>query len=385
MIRLGFAIHLNNTWLGGINVILNLINTIESDEKLGKNIKIILFTNSKKKLKKFNINKKVEIIECFELFSQSIFIKLIDKLFLFFFGKTIFLEKFLKKHNINFISHTTFVTGKKSYTKSLVWIPDFQYLYFPNFFSLKYKVLKKINIFLYKIHSYKILLSSKSAFKDLKKITNIKNNKVLVNQFTFDIPNINYLKNFSYLKKKYNLKKNFFYLPNQYWVHKNHRVVIEAQKRLLDQGKKNIYIYSSGSKEDYRHPQNFDNLFKLVKKYKMQNNYFHLGLIPFIDVMSLIYNSLAVINPSLFEGWSSTVEQAKGYNKKVILSNISVHKEQNPKNGYFFNPYDSKELSQILFKINFKLYKKRSFPNKKKIDTKKINYNYTKNFLQLIK
>ena len=129
MIRLGFAIHLNNTWLGGINVILNLINTIESDEKLGKNIKIILFTNSKKKLKKFNINKKVEIIECFELFSQSIFIKLIDKLFLFFFGKTIFLEKFLKKHNINFISHTTFVTGKKSYTKSLVWIPDFQYLY----------------------------------------------------------------------------------------------------------------------------------------------------------------------------------------------------------------------------------------------------------------
>ena len=58
MIRLGFAIHLNNTWLGGINVILNLINTIESDEKLGKNIKIILFTNSKKKLEKFNINKK---------------------------------------------------------------------------------------------------------------------------------------------------------------------------------------------------------------------------------------------------------------------------------------------------------------------------------------
>ena len=69
MIKLGFFIHFNKTWLGGINVILNLINLIseKTNSKIASKIKIIIFTNSKKKLRKFNINKKVEIIENNEL------------------------------------------------------------------------------------------------------------------------------------------------------------------------------------------------------------------------------------------------------------------------------------------------------------------------------
>ena len=118
-------------------------------------------------------------------------------------------------------------------------------------------------------------------------------------------------------------------MPNQYWLHKNHRVVIEALNRISKKSRENIIIYSSGSNQDYRNPQNFQNIIKLVSKYKLQKNYVYLGLIPFLDVMSLIYYSLAVINPSYFEGWSSSVEQAKAYNKKIILSQIDVHKEQN--------------------------------------------------------
>jgi len=94
------------------------------------------------------------------------------------------------------------------------------------------------------------------------------------------------------------------------------------------------------------------NLFNLnAKKYKLNKNYIYLGLIPYKDVMSLIYYSLAVINPSHFEGWSSTVEQAKGYNKKIILSNIKVHREQNPKNAFFFEPKNYLKLSKILIKL----------------------------------
>ena len=54
MIKLGFFIHFNKTWLGGINVILNLINLIseKSNDKIASKIKIIIFTNSKKKIKK---------------------------------------------------------------------------------------------------------------------------------------------------------------------------------------------------------------------------------------------------------------------------------------------------------------------------------------------
>ena len=43
-----------------------------------------------------------------------------------------------------------------------------------------------------------------------------------------------------------------------------------------------------------------------------------------------MFHSVAVINPSEFEGRSSTVEQAKSLGKQVILSNIKIHKEQKP-------------------------------------------------------
>ena len=384
MIRLAFVIHFNRTWLGGMNVIFNLINTIQNYKNKKSKLEIILFTNSKKKIKKFKLDKNVKIIEDQDLFKQNIFIKVIDKVSLIFTGKTIFLEKFLLKYKIDYISHTTLVTGNKSFAKSIVWIPDFQYLHFPNFFSLKYKILKKINFKIYKNHAHKILLSSNEAKKDLKKVCNVSSNKILVNKFIFNVPKYNKLRNFSYLKKKYSLKKNFFYLPNQYWIHKNHHVVIQALKKIKNESNKNIFIYSSGSKEDYRHPQNYKNLFELVNKYKLHKNYIYLGLIPFIDVLSLIYHSLAVLNPSYFEGWSSTVEQAKAYNKRIILSKIKVHKEQNPKYAHYFEPDDYIKLSRILLKINFSKKQKSTFNKKKEISNNdKVNV-YTKEYYQMI-
>ena len=71
--------------------------------------------------------------------------------------------------------------------------------------------------------------------------------------------------------------------------------------------------------------------------------------------MSLMYHSLAVINPSKFEGRSSTVEQAKSLGKKIILSNINIHKEQNPKYAKYFRAEDFKKLSSILIKESNKV------------------------------
>lgn len=384
MIRLAFVIHFDQTWLGGLNVILNLINSILKSKFLNSKIKIVLITNSKRKIKKLRLNKEVEIIEDLKFFKRNIFIKILDKISIILIGKSIFLEKFFIKYNVNYLSHTTLVTGNKSLAKSIVWIPDFQYLYFPEFFSFRYKILKNINLKIYKKHAYKVLLSSNTARKDLKKICNISKSKILVNKFSFDVENPKNLRKFNHLRKKYSLKKNFFYMPNQYWLHKNHRVVIEALNRISKKSRENIIIYSSGSNQDYRNPQNFQNIIKLVSKYKLQKNYVYLGLIPFLDVMSLIYYSLAVINPSYFEGWSSSVEQAKAYNKKIILSQIDVHKEQNPKYAYYFRPDDSKMCSKILMKLNknfnnkIQIFQKHNYKQKKSIDL------YTKKYCKII-
>ena len=378
MTKLAFFIHFNQTWIGGVNVILNLINLLRVKIKKDKyKIKIIIFTNSKKKLQKYSINKDILVIQDNTLFDQSIIIRIIDKFFLLFFNKTIFLEKFLLKNKIDIISHTNIITGTRSCSKSIIWIPDFQYIHLPKLFTLKYRIFKYISMKLYSKCSHKILLSSDSAKKDINKISNISNKKIEVNKFFFRVPSKNRLKKLSYLKKKYKLPNKYFYLPNQYWEHKNHTVVIEALEKIRD---KNIFIISTGSKNDYRNPNYFSNLMDRLKENKLENNYKYLGLIPYIDVMSLIYHSLAIINPSYFEGWSSTVEQANAYKKIIILSKIKVHLEQNPDNAYFFNPSNSTSLKNILLKIYYK--KKNVIKNKINDDTK-IN-DYINNYFRIL-
>ena len=56
-------------------------------------------------------------------------------------------------------------------------------------------------------------------------------------------------------------------------------------------------------------------------------------------------NSCAVIQPSLFEGWSTVVEDGKALNKVIIASNLSVHVEQMRERGIYFNPLDAKDLA----------------------------------------
>ena len=59
-----------------------------------------------------------------------------------------------------------------------------------------------------------------------------------------------------------------------------------------------------------------------MKKYildkGLEDMYRILGLVSFTDVQILAEISLAYINPSLFEGWSTTVEEAKSRENNII-------------------------------------------------------------------
>ena len=61
-------------------------------------------------------------------------------------------------------------------------------------------------------------------------------------------------------------------------------------------------------------------------------------------------NCVALINPSFFEGWSTTVEEAKSLGTKMILSNIELHKEQ-AKEAMFFDPKKIDSFQDIILKF----------------------------------
>jgi hypothetical protein len=100
-----------------------------------------------------------------------------------------------------------------------------------------------------------------------------------------------------------------------------------------------------------------------------------------------MYHSLAVINPSKFEGRSSTVEQAKSLGKKIILSDIKIHKEQSPKYAKYFKADDFKRLSSILMieSNNVDNFNPNIYYNIALKKNKKELENYYKDYLSLLK
>ena len=76
-----------------------------------------------------------------------------------------------------------------------------------------------------------------------------------------------------------------------------------------------------------------------------------LGVIPRDHQILLMSHSLAVIQPSKFEGWSTVVEDAKSLQAQLILSNIPVHQEQMEDKGFYFSPDNVEELTGFMRKF----------------------------------
>ena len=378
MIKVGFIINFEkNHWIGGYNHFVNLFNFIDTYSK--NEIQPIIITDNLSRLRKENNFKKFKSISTKLVSNSNKFLRIINKMLIILFGKNFLLERFLKKNDISILSHSGF-TGKNSEIKSFPWFPDFQEIYFPENFTYKDRFFRKLNVILASKHSTKIIVSSKSVQKDLKKINLKSYKKSIVLKHTNYVDSFTKLKSIKFLKKKYKINKKFFLLPNHYWVHKNHIVALKALKH----GKNsNFQIVSTGMCFDYRNIHHFSNLKKYIVDNKLQKRFKILGIVPFIDLCSLMHHSLAVINPSKSEGWGNSADQASLLGKEVILSNIPVHKEQNRKNFHFFNFNDYKKLSHLL-----KYYAKKK---NKRIDLKKIEKNqsslrkeYIKNFKSIL-
>lgn len=106
-----------------------------------------------------------------------------------------------------------------------------------------------------------------------------------------------------------------------------------------------------------------------------------LGVVTYEEVFSLIKFSKAVINPSLFEGWSSTVEECKSVGKNMILSDLSVHKEQYPTETFF------DKSSFASFKSVIRNYEKNNLDHYKNLledRTNKFGSKYVKILEELI-
>jgi glycosyltransferase involved in cell wall biosynthesis len=255
-------------------------------------------------------------------------------------------ERYLHHHKVDLLSHITFPTGPTS-VPVLVWIPDFQHHHLPHFFSRE-EIDKRCHYQAQAAESAQgILLSSEDARNDFNRFHPGYEHKTHVLRFVAAPCAADELPTAEYVFKKYNIKEPFFHVPNQLWVHKNHSVILDALCILRQRGHCPLVI-STGRTEDHRKVEYFAELSQRVRGTGMDDRLLFLGFIDYREVCVFMRMSVALINPSLFEGWSTTVEEAKSLGKRMLLSSIPVHREQGYERSNFFEPLHAEQLALLM-------------------------------------
>jgi glycosyltransferase involved in cell wall biosynthesis len=349
--RIGLVMQGGAGWMGGAEYIKNIILALASlPADVRSTFEIYLICDQNVDI---NILDQIKphLVEVLYLENSTIFRKIVRATKRLIFNEYYTdVSNLLRKESplcLDFVYPFFTTKPEQGKTKSAEWIPDFQHKYLPAFFTRKYikEVDKKFDSIVK--YSESIILSSESAKNNFCEFFPDHKYKIKVLPFvTVPLPEW-YKLDPTKVIEKYNLPNRFFLISNQFWRHKNHITVFYALKILNDQG---IYptIVCTGNLLDYRNKSHADEILETIEKLGISKQVYLLGLIPKADQIQLLRSSLAVIQPSLFEGWSTIVEEAKCFGKKVILSDILVHLEQNPRGGVFFQKDSPDELSQLL-------------------------------------
>lgn len=123
------------------------------------------------------------------------------------------------------------------------------------------------------------------------------------------------------------LPDRFFVMANQFSSHKNHGVVFEAVRILRDRGVP-VVVACTGSPYSFRGEEYPRELAEFRQRHRLEASLPLLGLLPRGEQVAILRKSIAVLQPSRFEGWSTVVEDAKTLGKPILVSDLAVHREQ---------------------------------------------------------
>lgn len=344
MIRVGFVLPLTgNEWLGGLNYFRNLFNALfaQSDRSVEPVVVCARTAN-------------VELAAGFPAvsFQRTAWIERggvawgVRKGLTELLGYDTVLTAFLQRKDIRVLSHSGHL-GRASRFPTLPWIADFQHVKLPHLFTADEIALREREYRKWCRNGTRIILSSQDARNDLATFCPEGLPKVEVLPFVAGIERRESWPGLAELQARHGFEGRYFLLPNQFWVHKNHRVVVDALKILSGRGER-LLVLATGNPQDYRQPEHFAELMAHAQASGVTDSFRVLGIVPFADLMGLMRGSVAVINPSRSEGWSTSVEEAKTLGKRVLLSSLPVHVEQAPARASFFAPDDADALAAAM-------------------------------------
>lgn len=328
--------------MGGIIYILNLIKTLDFLDEDDKP-EILLFYRPD--LKKFVDQVSYPYMESIPWNFPSVYNGYVKS---WITGKNKFVDPIIEKYGLDGLYPLhDYPVRTKSKTKLVCWYADLQHLYYPEFFSSRKILERNSRIKFILKNSEDLVVSSRAVEDDFRKFFRIREGlKIHIFHFVSVIDDLSSL-NIDELRNKYRLPERYFMISNQFHKHKNHRVLLKALIRLKERGA-DVHMAMTGRFPEASHSPYMQELHSIIDNNQLKDKISLLGIIPRSEQLLLMKHSQAVIQPSLFEGWSTVIEDAKSLQTPVIASSLPVNIEQLGPDGNYFDPHDDVKLADIL-------------------------------------
>jgi glycosyl transferase family 1 len=259
------------------------------------------------------------------------------------------LYRVAREHAIDVLLPLQIMPASAPPVATISWIPDFQHVRRPEFFPPEERRDRDERFAMLAANASLVMLSSESALADFRSGHPAHADKGRVARFPslfgFEPPSGTP----GPVADKYRLPSKFALVVNQFWTHKNHLLLVRAAAEARRAGV-DVPIVLAGTPADARAPTNpvVSEVMQAISQHGLRESVIVLGQVPRSDLIDLLRTTALIIQPSKFEGWNTTVQDALALGKPLLCSDIEVHREQAPASLGFFGVDRPDELAGLL-------------------------------------
>lgn len=339
-------------WMGGQNYLVNLLSVISEYGEDDCECVVFLGEGTDQELAdRISSISRVKVIQS-PKFGGSGYYSLLRKMTSFLLQRDYIAESEFRRFEVDVVFQHQAWYGLRFGLPTVAWIADFQHRRLPSMFSRLKRTWRDMGYHALGNSATQIMVSSQDAGRDCEAYFRSTSGKIVAVPFAIKPP-ADSAGQFSLELNttNYGLPDRFFFLPNQFWKHKNHLLVVDALA-LARTSVPDMVVAVTGLLADNRHPAYPETVMARVSSLGLEDNFVYLGKIAHGEVLALMSRAIATLNPSLFEGWSTTVEETKSLACKLLLSDIPIHREQAESfQAVFFDPNDAGDLAQKLISM----------------------------------
>jgi glycosyltransferase involved in cell wall biosynthesis len=243
------------------------------------------------------------------------------------------------------------------------YVYDFQHRYLPQLFSAADRTLRDKHFSAMLGSARAVIVNARAVASDIALFHPEAPAKVFALPFSA-APNSSWLAPSESPAAKFGILGPYFMVCNQFWIHKDHATAFAAFAKIAADHP-SVQLVCTGPTDDYRNPAYFPGLQKGLARDGIADRVHILGMVSKSDQIALLKGSIAMIQPTLFEGGpgGGAVFDAVSLGVRCLVSDIAVNRELSELGVDFFPPGDATAVAHLLTAAARQPYPQRPSPD----------------------